>query len=215
MPTNRAPWRTLRSMTNAARRPVGLADGEEHQQPCPLESDRQIRHLATWRKLSPCSCAISPLRSLPTASCGGLRPGWRCGRHPSRGKHRDEFERAHEVITATTLISTRMFFGPAPVVARAGWAVSGMCHQCDRSRPSPSADVPGRQWCSRRATEFSPAPRKLSPAMLRIVRSVCSSIVSPDNLAGGEIVGAIARRRTAGLRRLWPVSSCPMRPVHQ
>jgi hypothetical protein len=32
----------------------------------------------------------------------------------------DEYKLAHEGITATTLISTRMFFSAAPVVARAG-----------------------------------------------------------------------------------------------
>ncbi len=103
-------------------RPVGLADGEEHQQLCPLEvRDRQIRHLRNMAEAQPVQ-----LRDL--RRCGHCRrqavvdsgQAGRAGGIPVGGDIRDEYERAHEGITATTLISTRMFFSAAPVVARAG-----------------------------------------------------------------------------------------------
>lgn len=102
--------------------PAGFADGEKHQQPCSLKvRDAQIPYLRN-------------VTETQLMQLGDLRGGDDCRRQAvvSAGQagHAgdvsvrrdigDEYELAHEGITAMTLISTRMFFSVAPVVARAG-----------------------------------------------------------------------------------------------
>src|ERR1700722_4073281 len=101
------------------RGPAGLADGEEHQQPGPLEvRDGQRRHLGNVTEVQ--AVELGDLRGRGPrgrqAVVGAGQAG-RAGRIPVGRDIGDEYELAHEGITATTLISTRMFFSAAPVVA--------------------------------------------------------------------------------------------------
>ena len=102
--------------------PVGLADGEEHQQSRPLKVRyAQIRYPCRMAEAQPVQ--VSDLRRghhgrlQAVVGAGQAGPA---GRIPVGRDFGNEYKLAHDGSTATTLISTRMFFSAAPVVARAG-----------------------------------------------------------------------------------------------